>query len=257
MKILITGANGYIGKSLCNALKDKYEVTAITRIDVDLLSADQILKFFKDKYFDVVIHCAVVGGSRLKEDNWQVLDANLLMYYNLLNCKGSYEKFIHLGSGAEYSQSEFPYGMSKRVISKSIQESNLDSFYNLRIYAVFDENELETRFIKSNLKRYIAKEPMQIYQNRYVDFFYMEDLIKLITYYIENNDLSKQVDCTYSENLTLKQIAEFINTLGDYKVDIKIDSGGMDQGYIGFNKNLKLEYIGLKQGIIKTYNKLK
>ena len=36
MKILITGANGYIGKSLTNALKDEHEITPLTRQTVDL-----------------------------------------------------------------------------------------------------------------------------------------------------------------------------------------------------------------------------
>jgi len=31
MKILITGTNGYIGKSLYNNLKDHYQVTPLTR----------------------------------------------------------------------------------------------------------------------------------------------------------------------------------------------------------------------------------
>ena len=48
MKILITGANGYIGKSLYNALKDKYDVTAVTRTDFDFNRLLLLcLKFFK------------------------------------------------------------------------------------------------------------------------------------------------------------------------------------------------------------------
>ena len=51
MKILITGANGYIGKSLFNALKDKYDITAITRQDFDLTNVQSMIKFFENKYF--------------------------------------------------------------------------------------------------------------------------------------------------------------------------------------------------------------
>ena len=47
MKILITGTNGYIGKSLYNALKDKYEVTTITRQDFDLTAIQPMIEFFK------------------------------------------------------------------------------------------------------------------------------------------------------------------------------------------------------------------
>ena len=256
MKILITGANGYIGKSLYNTLKDTYDVFVITTDDCDLTNSVEVNSYFIDKWFDVIIHCAVTGGNRLKKETSEIIDLNLMMYYNLLQNKKHFEKLIHFGSGAEFSQSEMPYGLSKKLISKSI--NGHDNFYNLRIYAVFDELELDRRFIKSNLKRYINKEPIEIYDNKYMDFFYMEDLITLVKYYIENKNLPKQIDCTYSESLTLKEIADFINTLDSYKVEIKTNqSESLSEGYVGFNKNLKLDYIGLKQGIINTYNRLK
>ena len=141
MKILITGTNGYIGKSLTKKLKDKYKIVALTRQLVDLTNYQDVHNFFKDKYFDVVIHCAVVGGSRLKEDTWNDLDTNLIMYYNLLQCRSHFNKFIHLGSGAEIFLKETPYGLSKHIIRKSVLEKN--NFFNIRIFGVFDENELD------------------------------------------------------------------------------------------------------------------
>jgi UDP-glucose 4-epimerase len=255
MKILITGANGYVGSSLYNALKDKYEVTTFNRQKCDLTNSLNTNFYFKYSWFDVVIHCAVEGGHRLQEDSWDVMDSNLKMYYNLLQNRKSFGKLIHFGSGAEFSQEDKPYGFSKKVISKSIQTQ--DQFYNLRIYAVFDELELDTRFIKSNLNRYINKKDMQIHQNKYMDFFYMQDLIKLVEHYILNNDLPKQVDCTYEDIKSLKQICEFINTLDSHTVGIQFEQPELTNGYVGFNKTLQLDYVGLKQGIINTYNKLK
>jgi dTDP-4-dehydrorhamnose reductase len=49
MKILITGANGYIGKSLHSALKDKHDVTAVTRSGFDLTDATAMSKFFQSQ----------------------------------------------------------------------------------------------------------------------------------------------------------------------------------------------------------------
>ena len=87
MRILITGGNGYIAKSLFSNLYSKYKIVSITRQDFDLTDSFETIKYFSDKYFDIIIHCAVSGGSRLKSDDWDVLDDNLKMYYNLLNCK--------------------------------------------------------------------------------------------------------------------------------------------------------------------------
>jgi GDP-L-fucose synthase len=254
MKILITGTNGYIGKSLYNALKDKYEVTTITRQDFDLTAIQPMIEFFKDKYFDVVLHCAIVGGSRLKEDNWEVMDINLCMYYNLIQCQAHYNKLINFGSGAEIHASSTPYGLSKLVIKNSI--SNIPNFYNLRVFGVFDENELDTRFIKANIKRYINKEPIIIYQDKYMDFIYMLDLVKIVEYYI-NNKGPKEINCNYNKTFTLKETANVINNLNNYKVEIKIEQENFGDNYIDNYLHLEIDFIGLKQGIIETYKKLK
>ena len=253
IKILITGGNGYIAKSLYNSLKDKYDITSITRQDFDLTDSKATGLWFKDKYFDIIIHTAVVGGSRLKPEDSSIMDQNLQMYYNLLTYKNHYKKFIHFGSGAEIHL-DTPYGWSKNVIHKSILEK--DNFYNIRIFGVFDENELDTRFIKGNIKRYINKEFIVIHQDKFMDFFYMKDLISLVDYYINDNNPPKQIDCSYAGLYRLSEIANIINDLDDYKVDIQIKEEGMTMSYYGI-ANILIEYIGLKQGIKETYNTLK
>jgi GDP-L-fucose synthase len=255
MKILISGVNGYIGKSLYNALKDEHDIIGLTRNDFDLTNSFETLKFFSNKYFDIVIHCAVVGGSRLKMDDNDVLDNNLKMYYNLLSNKQSFNKLIHLGSGAELYLQDTLYGLSKHVIRTSLL--NQDNFYNLRIFSIFDENELDTRFIKTNIKNYITKQPIKIFNNKSMDFFYMEDLVTLIKFYIFNNNLPKEIDCSYQNTNTLLNVAEMINNLDTYKTSIILESNQPISSYNGQFTNLNLNYIGLEQGIKNVYNKLK
>jgi GDP-L-fucose synthase len=255
MKILITGTNGYIGKSLYNALKDEHEVIGLTRKNFDLTDFQAMSDFFQNKYFDVVIHCAVVGGSRLKQDSSYDMDINLAMYYNLLQHKPYYAKLIHFGSGAELFSKDTPYGLSKYIIRESILGQ--DNFYNLRIFGVFDENELDTRFIKANIKNYIKNQPIQIFKDKKMDFFFMEDLVTLVKYFIFNNNLPKEIDCTYNNTSTLLDISQMINNLGNYKVPIIFDNQTDDKSYFGKFIDLNLNYIGLEQGVKNVYNKLK
>jgi nucleoside-diphosphate-sugar epimerase len=84
MKILITGSNGYIAKSLYKEFKKNHEITLISRSDFDLCDYIEVDRFFEGKFFDVVIHTAVKGGSRLLVETWDNLDYNLIMYYNLV-----------------------------------------------------------------------------------------------------------------------------------------------------------------------------
>jgi nucleoside-diphosphate-sugar epimerase len=150
MRILITGANGYIAKRLTASLRNTHEIYAITRQQLDLVDSKAVNSWFEDKYFDVVIHTAVKGGSRLNpSEGSDIMLSNLLMYDNLMNCRDKFNRLIHFGSGAE-DKADGHYGFSKRIINQLMK---LDpKSVNVKIYAVFDENELDTRFVKSNIR---------------------------------------------------------------------------------------------------------
>jgi len=257
MRILITGANGYIGKSLRNALRSKHYVSVITRDEVDLTKATEVKAFFdKSHFFDVVLHCAVAGAPNPRSEDWDIMDNNLKMYYNLLQNRNRFARLIHFGSGAETYLPSTPYGYSKKVIAKSIL--NQDNFYNIKIFGVFDENELDTRFIKANIKRYIAKEPMQINENKFMDFFYMQDLVKVIEYYVDKKEPPKEFDCVYIEGSpTLTQLSLMINDLDEHKVKIFVGNPEGDSYTSKYRSELPIEFIGLEEGIKQVYNKLK
>jgi nucleoside-diphosphate-sugar epimerase len=223
MKILITGANGYIAKRLTASLRNTHEVYTITRQQLDLVDSKAVNSWFEDKYFDVVIHAAVKGGSRLNpSEGSDIILSNLLMYDNLMHCRNKFGKLIHFGSGAE-EFSDSPYGFSKHIINRLMK---LDpKSVNIKIYAVFDANELDTRFIKNNIQRYINREDMIIHQDKKMDFFYMKDLISLVEWLINQREEEfpiQEINCSYLEKNTLTQIAKMINSLSDYKVNIKI-----------------------------------
>ena len=256
MNILITGGNGYIAKSLSDGLwrgMNRHHITSITRNDFDLTDREATNKWFEDKYFDVVIHTAVVGGSRLHNDNADVLYQNLQMFFNLYNNSHHFKKLINFGSGAELGTPNDPYGLSKKVISKFIDAEPF--FYNIRIYSVFDENEWDTRFIKSNIKRYINKEHISIHQDKSMDFFYMGDLIKLVDYYITEKHVPKNIDCSYRKSYSLLNIAHIINNLSDYKVGI-VAKTTKAKDYVGKFNLPDLKWIGIEKGIKNTYKKL-
>lgn len=249
MNILITGGNGYIAKSLIRSFSDKYDVTSITRKDFDLSDSVLTSKWFENRNFDVVIHTAASGGSRICPDSINVVQQNLMMYYNLLSNKKSFNKLISFGSGAELFQKDTSYGMSKRIISESIK--NTDNFYNLRIFAVFDENELDRRFIKSNILRYISKQPIIIHSEKIMDFFYMQDLISLVEYYINNDDLEKEINCSYETKICLREIASMINNLDNYEVPVIVQDKEV-VFYCGVG-DLPIKVRGLKFGIEEMF----
>jgi nucleoside-diphosphate-sugar epimerase len=207
--------------------------------------------------FDLVIHCAVRGGNRLYHDSWDVLDDNIKMYYNILNHKNKFNKFITFGSGAEIYTPDSPYGLSKKAIAKSILDQF--NFYNIRIFGLFGEGELNSRFIKANLERYKNNQPIQIYQNKIMDFFYIEDLWNVVKYYMNTEFPPKQIDCCYKESkgTDLLDISNMINNLDSHTVDIIIKNQESGQPYVGQPIELNIEYIGLDRGLKLEYEKYK
>jgi GDP-L-fucose synthase len=255
MRILITGGDGYIGRSLFAVFASKYNVIKITRQNFDLTNYSKTCSWFDGKSFDVVIHTAISGGSRLQQDDETVFNKNMSMFNNLVENKHRFSKLISFGSGAELFAQNTPYGMSKKAISEII--NNIDNWYNLRIFGVFDDNELNTRFIKGNILRYIKKEPIIIHSNKIMDFMYMQDLVGVVEYYIKNNILQKTINCSYEEKNTLKSIANMINTLGSHKVPTIIETNKELEFYCGNYHGIDIQQIGLYNGIVETYNRLK
>ena len=92
-RILITGCDGYIARNLSNLLLN-YDLVKVNRQSLDLSNSNIVDNYFKDNYFDLVINTAVSGGSRLQEDDEQVLIKNIVMHNNLMRNKKYFKKII-------------------------------------------------------------------------------------------------------------------------------------------------------------------
>lgn len=252
MKLLVTGAEGYVGRHIYKAFCTNHEILSIGRKNLDLSDSIAVDSWFEGKKFDAVIHCASIGGSRLVPDTSHVTSQNLNMYFNLHSNRNKFEKLISFGSGAEIFMPNSFYGLSKKAISQSIQ--NTDNFFNLRIFAVFNENELDTRFIKSNIIRYKRNEDIEIHCNKIMDFFYMEDLMTLVDYYLTEKNPPKEINCSYETKKSLIEIANIINKSKKHKVNINLKDSNNLEFYCGTSTKLPLKYIGLEKGIEKTFN---
>lgn len=275
MKILITGGNGFIARNLSKILSKKYTVETVSRQDLDLTDYESTKKFFSDKQYDLVIHTAVEGGRRTKTDTEEMFYKNILMTYNLLSNKHCFDKIITFGSGAELdrrfdinsdSKDRYPidyYGMSKSVISKLCLIE--DKMYNFRIFNCFGIDESPDRLIRGNIEKKIKGLPMTLFSNRLMDFFYIDDLAKMIDkFLVDYTKFPKTIDCVYSESFRLNDILEIINYLGENRVEIistddnSLNKINLNSGdYVGRYFDLGIDFIGLKESIKIIYNTIK
>jgi nucleoside-diphosphate-sugar epimerase len=277
MRILITGANGFIGRNLAKLLDANNIIETVSRKELDLLDSEKVKEFFNGKHYNLVIHTAVEGGRRTIPDGEEMVYRNVLMIYNLLDNQDSFDRIITFGSGAELDRRyninletdtnrRYPidfYGMSKSIINKLCKVE--PKLYNFRIFNCFSSDESPDRMIRGNVEKYLRKEPMTLFSNRLMDFFYIEDLALLIEYFMRTPPFQhKVINCSYENHVHLKDVLNIINSLGEYEVPIidkmddsanKINVTPID--YIGVSPNLPLDFLGLRNGIQKTYEKLK
>ena len=280
--ILITGSNGFIARELIRRLKEypSYNLLEMTRERLDVTKSDEVDKFFDMYHIDYVIHTAIGGGRRNTIDSPDVFYNNLIMFENLIKHRGKYECMITFGSGAErdrtknimeLSETDFEihnneipqdyYGFSKYLINEKIRFIN-DNILNLRIFNVFGELEAENRMIKNNVNNYIKGNDIIIHQDKWMDFFGVNDLFKVIKYIIDMGYKTipgKSFNMCYQKKHRLSDVANIINNLSEHKSKIVIEKDGYSPSYCGYGSKLNLmdslELDGLEKSIKEVYNK--
>jgi len=82
---------------------------------------------------------------------------------------------------------------------------------------------LDTRFIKTGITNYIKHDPIKIPQDKWFDFFHIDDFLDLLENIIRDSKYFRVVNCVYSNFYRLSKVAEMINNLSDYKVPVIIE----------------------------------
>jgi nucleoside-diphosphate-sugar epimerase len=272
MRILITGGNGNLATILKTSLSNIHTIESPGRTEMNMLDMDSMKQYLQNKTFDVVIHTAIQGGRRTRPDTHEDVYNNMLMLENLLWFKDNFKMILNMDSGAIYNRAEdifkrketdiysIPkdyYGFSKYMIYQ--RGLACHNFFNMRIFNIFHETEEPDRFIARCVN--IAKNGgvLEIYENKYFDFFYKDDFVSVVKHYIDNvgnkENLFKTLNLSYEEKYTLADIAKMI--IGnDAEKQIIVHNDKRQHNYCGDNsllKSMNIELIGLVGGFQKYY----
>jgi len=274
-KILITGGNGFIAKSLFEVFVPKYSICTSNRQELDLLDATAVLDYISKGSFDVIIHTATYDAapSVSKKNPTKVLENNLKMYFNIARCEKYFNKMIYFGSGAEFNKDRWipnmgedyfdqfvpsdQYGLSKYIMSKFALNST--KIFNLRLFGLFGKyDDWRYRLIPNLCVRALFDMPLAMNQNRIYDFMYIDDLINIIKWAIEENPKEQVYNICSGNKYDFNAIARMIRDISNKDLNISFNQEGHGVEYSGDNSLLLSElkdysFKSMKDSISELY----
>lgn len=221
MKILVTGAKGFIGKNLCLALKSKgYDV-----FEYDLGSADEDLHHYV-KDCDFIVHLAGINRPLKPEE---FMDGNVNFSKKLIDVDEEEKSEAPiLFSSSTQATLDNPYGQSKAMAESLFNNFGFNghAVYVYRLYNVFG------KWCKPNYNSVIAtwcyniahNLPIQINKAPEIDFVYVDDVVNEFINVIEQrpkpNFRIHYVEPSY--HVTLQEIADLLYSFKKSREDLMI-----------------------------------
>lgn len=263
VKILVTGASGFIGKNICEALEGEYEIYAPAHNELNLLDQEIVLDYLKEGKFDIVIHAANTNHVKHPEVIGNVIEQDLRMYSNLTCNTKLYKRMIYFGSGAEYDLNHYVPYMKEDYLGEHIPSDQygfakylaasltnaLQNIYELCLFGVFGKyEEWERRFISNVIYQCMKGAVISIDRHAFYDYLFVDDLISIIRWFIdlEHNPCYHRYNVCTGRSIDLYQIAIKIRDMIDKNIVIKLESDEWKNEYSGNNARLLEEIGGFK-----------
>lgn len=271
-RVLLTGGSGFIGRNVMESyLADRYEILAPRHSELELIDEVAVRDFIRGRGIEIVVHTAAKPGHRNAKDPSSVFYTNTRIFFNLARNADVFEKMIVTGSGAvydgrfyqrkmseDYYDAHVPvdeHGLSKYVLEKYIQAS--ENIYDLRIFGIYGKYEDYTiRFISNMICKAMFDLPLTMNQNRMFDYLWVDDLMPVLEFVIENGLPFHSMNVTPDVSFALKDIAEIILFEMKKALPIVISKDGLGMEYSGDNSRMKsvlpnLQLTPLREGVRK------
>jgi nucleoside-diphosphate-sugar epimerase len=262
MKILLTGADGFIGRKLCCELKMQHEVTALgmharavgDSIDyrtLDVTDGTAVDALFSSNKFNVVIHLAAVTfhDDIMKKKRFSLGTSlrgteNVIIAFNKY-CSGA--RFIYTSTGKVYGGREKQpineltplrptnvLGRTKRMTEELIEYYSEDNVSNhfiiLRMFNIYGYGQRPTFVIPHIIEQLKAGDTLNLGNlNDARDYLNIDDLARCFMSLIEKNKATQKNRIeTYNigsgEAHTVSDILEYIRETTRRKLLVHIDT---------------------------------
>ena len=218
MKILITGAGGFLGQYLARELAD-HNVYAFNRQQLNLADANAVQEHFMFAKYDAVIHCGAAGRNTPTVEDWNIVSNNLSSVLNLMTHRNKFGQLINIGTGAEFDVGQHienvyeteiynrspqqSYGLSKNIIARYLNEQ--PDCFTLRLFGCFDNSEDDRRLLPK-FHSVVASGNQFNVTDRPFDMISAQDFVTVIRAVLNKQVVHRNVNCVYAEKHNLSEI---------------------------------------------------
>lgn len=240
MKILVTGASGFIGTELINHLSNKkFNIFGISNTinsnnitKIPLNDLKKLNQFMSKNNFDIVIHLA----SMIQNDTpLKMYNSNCKTLINLLELcvNQKIKKFIFSSSHAVYGKTNYlpidelhqtnpvtTYGNTKLICEQILQMYS--NFYdieiiNLRFGSIYGENQSKSTFISKLISSALDNKKINLdeYKNGFqiMDLLHVKDACKAIELSCNSNISSNTYNIASGNPVTINEIADNVSKI--------------------------------------------
>lgn len=295
MTILVAGGSGLVGSAILNELSlSKKQAVGISSKDVNLLNRSETFDFIHQLKPSLVVDAAAKVGGIGANDKYPVdfLSENLQIQTNLIDAchYAGVAKVIFLGSSCIY-----PRNCPQPIKESYILTGGLEPTNSAYAIAKISGLELIRSYRKQYNHKWITVMPTNLYgpndnfdlQSSHVlpalirkfveakdsnsstvslwgtgsairEFLFVEDLAKAIIFCADNYDSDEHINIGTGVGISIKNLAEKIAELTDFKGQINWDAtkpDGMPVKVLDTEKITKMGWkprVDLDEGIIKT-----
>ena len=297
-KIYIAGHQGMVGSACWRILEKSGYSNLIGRTskELDLRNQSQVYNFFRDSKPDVIIDAAAKVGGIIANKNhpYQFLIENMQIQNNLISAAHELDvlKFIFLGSSCIYPKLAPQPLKEEYLLTNSLEPTNewyaiakisgvklceairsqygkdFVSLMPTNLYGPNDNFDLKTSHVlpamirkfhdakvnnHSNVNLWGSGAPMR-------DFLYVDDLASAVLFALENNLPKSLYNVGTGLDITIKELAETIQSHIGHKGKIVWDTTKPDGTFRKLLDSSKIIQFGwqakydLKNGISNTYS---
>jgi UDP-glucose 4-epimerase len=258
VRVLVTGAGGFVGRHVAEQLSAGHEVLAPAHAELDLLQGEAVRDYLERARPDAIVHAAIRPGHRAAPvaQAGEVLHANLRMFFNLARCDGLFGRLILLSSGAVYGADHYrprmpesyfgtfvpadEFGLSKYVCA-AYAEARPD-VVELRLFGVFGPGEdYGMRFISNAVCKAICDLPITIKQNRRFDYLWVEDVAPVVEHFLQHTGAFPAYNVCADGTYELRELAELVLVTAGKELPVVVANPGLGVEYSGDNARLRAE----------------